>query len=335
MEVHFDGTSGSVFLLYVTDAHMESPLDQTTPRRTFLKTATAWSALTALGIAEAAEAAPTAIGAKKLFFKISLGEWSFHKQLQKGTLNNLDFPAKAKNEFGIDAVEYVNVFFMDKAKDQSYLAELRNRCKDNGVKSLIILCDGLGDLADTDPAQRTKAIENHFPWVDAAHSLGCHSIRVNCAGQGTEADVAAAGIDGLRRLSAYAQKAKLNVLVENHGGLSSNAKWMVNVIRSVNMKNCGMLPDFDNFDITATSWYDRYLGITELMPFAKYVSAKTINFDAMGNCAETDYVRMLTIVKASGYRGYLGVEYEGDQLSEEEGVKATLRLLQRVGEELA
>lgn len=312
---------------------MNAPLDHTSPRRTFLKQVGALTAMAALGIGKEAEATPI-IGAKKLFFKISLGEWSFHKQLQAGTLNNLDFPAKAKNEFGIDALEYVNVFFMDKAKDKSYLAELRNRCKDVGVKSVIILCDGLGDLANTDSVERKKAVENHFPWVDAAHFLGCESIRVNCSGTGTEAEVAAAGIDGLSRLSEYASKAKLNVLAENHGGISSNGKWMAKVIRSVKMKNCGMLPDFDNFDITPTNWYDRYQGITELMPYAKYVSAKTVDFDAEGNCVETDYVRMLKIVKAAGYRGYLGAEYEGEKLSEEEGVKATLRLLQRVGEQL-
>lgn len=317
---------------------MDSPFDHISPRRTFLKQVGALTAMAALGIGEEAEANPIpmviGIEAKKLFFKISLGEWSFHKQLQAGTLNNLDFPAKAKNEFGVDAVEYVNVFFMDKAKNQSYLTELRNRCKDVGVSSRIILCDGLGDLADTDPGQRTKSIENHFPWVDAAHFLGCDSIRVNCAGKGTEAEVASAGIDGLNRLSEYASKAKLNVLVENHGGFSSNAKWTASVIRSVNKRNCGTLPDFDNFDISETNWYDRYQGVTELMPFAKYVSAKTVDFDAEGNCTETDYVRMLTIVKAAGYRGYLGAEYEGDKFSEEEGVKATLRLLRKVGEQL-
>jgi sugar phosphate isomerase/epimerase len=315
---------------------MESPIDNTPPRRTFLKQLGAWGALAALGIEEVdAIPIPIATGAKKPFFKISLAEWSFNRALKAGTLNNLDFPVKARKDYGLDGVEYVNRFFIDKVKDQTYLAELRNRCKDVGVKSLLIMCDDLGDLAETDAAKRTKTIENHFPWVDAAHFLGCHSIRVNCAGKGTESEVAAAGIDGLRRLSEYARMAKLNVIVENHGGLSSNAKWLANVIRTVSRKNCGTLPDFNNFDMGDGKWYDRYLGVTELMPFAKAVSAKSLDFDALGNCVETDYVRMLTIVKAAGYRGYLGIEYEGDTLSEDEGVKATLRLLQRVGAEMA
>ena len=196
------------------------------------------------------------------------------------------------------------------------------------------MCDSEGDLADTDPARRTIAVENHYKWVDAAHFLGCHSIRVNCAGKGTPEEVAKTGADGLARLSAYGKQAGLNVIVENHGGYSSNGQWLSGVIKSVGMANCGTLPDFGNVRIAEGNWYDRYKGVEELMPFAKGVSAKSYDFDAQGNCVETDYVRMLKIVKTAGYQGYIGIEYEGDKLSEREGIEATINLLYRAGKEV-
>lgn len=267
----------------------------------------------------------------ELFFHISLAEWSFHRALQANEMSNLDFPVRARKEFDIGAVEYVNRFFIDKPRDTDYLKELNNRCKDNGVKSMLIMCDDLGEIGNTDAEARAKVIENHFPWVDAAHFLGCHSIRVNCAGKGTPEEVAQAGMDGLRALSEYAQQAGINVIVENHGGSSSNGEWLSNVIKSVGMSNCGTLPDFGNFQLADGTWYDRYKGVGEMMPFAKAVSAKTHNFDDQGNCVETDYVRMLKIVKDAGYHGYIGIEYEGEVLSEADGIRATKKLLERAG----
>lgn len=267
----------------------------------------------------------------ELFFHISLAEWSFHRALQANEMSNLDFPVKARKEFDIGAVEYVNRFFIDKPRDTDYLKELNNRCKDNGVKSMLIMCDDLGEIGNTDSGARAQVIENHFPWVDAAHFLGCHSIRVNCAGKGTPEEVAQAGMDGLRALSEYAQQAGINVIVENHGGSSSNGEWLSNVIKSVGMSNCGTLPDFGNFQLADGTWYDRYKGVGEMMPFAKAVSAKTHNFDDQGNCVETDYVRMLKIVKDAGYHGYIGIEYEGEVLSEADGIRATKKLLERAG----
>jgi sugar phosphate isomerase/epimerase len=276
-----------------------------------------------------------------LFFKISLAQWSLHKALFAKEFDNLDFPAKAKNEFGISAVEYVNQFFKDKAKDEKYLAELKKRCSDNGVTSVLIMIDGEGEMADLDSKKRNAAVENHYKWVDAAKFLGCHSIRVNCFGVGTEEEVAKAGADGLRKLSEYAQKSEIGVIVENHGGYSSNGKWLGNVIKSVGLPNCGTLPDFGNFCVRrekADMWespcveyYDRYQGVTEMMPFAKGVSAKTHDFDEQGNCIETDYTKMLSIVKAAGYTGHIGIEYEGSKLSEPDGIKATKALLERAG----
>lgn len=279
--------------------------------------------------------------ANLLFFKISLAEWSLHKALFAKEFDNLEFPAKAKNEFGISAVEYVNQFFMDKAKDSAYLHELKKRAEDVGVTNVLIMCDGEGEMANLDEAKRLEAVENHYKWVDAAKFLGCGSIRVNCFGIGTAEEVAKAGADGLRKLSEYAQPMGINVIVENHGGYSSNGQWLSNVMKEVGMANCGTLPDFGNFCTKRESgheWeskcieeYDRYVGVNEMMPFAKGVSAKTLDFDDQGNCVETDYQKMLPIVKAAGYSGYIGIEYEGSVLSEAEGIKATKLLLERVG----
>lgn len=277
---------------------------------------------------------------KDLFFKISLAEWSLNKQLFGGQLTNLDFPAKARNDFGIDAVEYVNQFFKDKAKDRAYLSDLKKRCNDLGVTSVLIMCDGEGGLGDTQESRRTQAVENHKKWVEAAQFLGCHSIRVNAYGEGSREEVGNAATEGLRRLSEFSKDFKINVIVENHGGYSSDGKWLSQVIADTKMDNCGTLPDFGNFCIVRTEdeckeWYDRYTGTREMMPYAKGVSAKTMAFDAQGNCEETDYDKMLRIVKDAGYRGYIGIEYEGSGLSEEEGIRATKKLLERVGAALS
>ncbi len=263
-------------------------------------------------------------------FRISLAEWSLHRALRAGELDNLGFPAAASSEYGIDAVEYVNAFFKDKANDRSYLGDLKRRCDDHGVTSLLIMCDGEGALGDPDDEARSTAVENHYRWVEAARFLGCHSIRVNAQSRGTTEEQGALAADGLRRLSEFAASHDINVIVENHGGLSSNATWLASVIEAVDHPRCGTLPDFGNFRVSDDEWYDRYQGVAELMPYAKAVSAKSHEFDEQGNETNTDYERMMRIVLDAGYRGYVGIEYEGDSLSEAEGIHATKRLLERV-----
>ena len=297
-------------------------------RRSFLAAAAAATPL-ACGTARAVATAD-ATPAKPLPFKISLAEWSLHRTLLAGKLDNLDFPKTAKREFGIEAVEYVNQFFKDKAKDADYLGELAKRSADEGVTNVLVMCDGLGNLGDPDDKARTKAVENHFPWVEAAKRLGCHAIRVNAASKGTFEEQQKLAADGLSRLSEFAGQMDMNVIVENHGGLSSNGEWLAGVMKQVERPNCGTLPDFGNFHD-----YDRYRGLEELMPFAKGVSAKSHEFDAAGNEVRTDYKRMLGLVLAAGYHGWVGIEYEGKALSEADGIVATKKLLERVRAELA
>ena len=270
-------------------------------------------------------------------FKISLAQWSLHRTLFDGKLDNRDFAKTAKNDYGIEAIEYVNQFWKDKAKDSAYVAELKKRAEDLGVRTLLIMCDKEGDLGDSDEKNRTTAVENHYKWVEAAKELGCHSIRVNAASDRKHSfeEQQKLAADGLRRLSEFAAPHGLNVIVENHGGLSSNGQWLAGVMKLVDRKNCGTLPDFGNFKISEEEEYDRYKGVDELMPFAKAVSAKSHDFDAEGNETHTDYFKMMDIVvNQRDYHGYCGIEYEGGTLSEPEGILATKKLLERVREKL-
>jgi sugar phosphate isomerase/epimerase len=298
-------------------------------RRSFL----AASAAAAAGVAGAAASASVASTAAK--FDISLAEWSLHKALFGKKLDHLDFAITAKKEFGIEAVEYVNQFFKDKAQDKAYLADLSKRASDNGVKQLLIMIDGEGNLGDPDSTKRQTAVENHYQWVEAGKTLGCHSIRVNAGSSGSYEDQMSLAADGLRKLSEFAGKYGLNVIVENHGGLSSNGEWLSGVMKKVGLKNCGTLPDFGNFRLQGDEWYDRYQGVQELMPFAKAVSAKSHDFDDQGNETATDYRKMMKIVLDAGYHGFVGIEYEGSKLDEFAGIRATKTLLERVREELA
>ncbi|HVU85729.1 MAG TPA: sugar phosphate isomerase/epimerase family protein [Pirellulales bacterium] len=300
-------------------------------RRQFLATSSVAAAGALLPVTRFAKGA----AAKEPLYTISLAEWSLHKTLFGGKMNNLEFPAAAKNDYGIDAVEYVNQFFKDKAKDTAYLSELKQRAADLGVQNVLIMIDGEGSLGDPDEDKRKKAVENHYPWIEAAKFLGCHAIRVNAASKGSYEETQKLAADGLRRVSEFGRDHGINVIVENHGGLSSNGQWLVGVIKAVNLPNCGTLPDFGNFRVSATEMYDRYKGVTELMPFAKAVSAKSHDFDEQGNETKTDYKKMMKIVIDAGYHGRVGIEYEGAKLSEPDGIKATKKLLERVRDELA
>ncbi|MEO2022028.1 MAG: sugar phosphate isomerase/epimerase family protein [Pirellulaceae bacterium] len=267
---------------------------------------------------------------KEPLFKISLAQWSLHRTIRSGKLDNLDFAKVTKERFGIDAIEYVNQFFKDKAKDQKYLQQMKQRAADLGVQSLLIMVDGEGQLGNPDEKKRTQAVENHYRWVEAAKFLGCHAIRVNAASGGTYDEQMKRAADGLRRVSQFAAPQGLSVIVENHGGLSSNGKWLAATIKQVDEKNCGTLPDFGNFRD-----YDRYQGVQETMPFAKAVSAKSHDFDKQGNETHTDYVKMMKIVLAAGYHGYVGIEYEGGKLGEYAGIEATHKLLLKVRQTLS
>ena len=263
-------------------------------------------------------------------FKISLAEWSLHRALQSKKIDHLDFISLTKTEFGLDAVEYVNSFFFDKAQDQKYLNEMNTRANDHDVKSLLIMCDNEGNLGDPDKNKRNQAVENHYKWAEAAKFLGCHSIRVNARSEGSWDDQVELAADGLRKLTEFGDSIGINTIVENHGGLSSNGKWLAAVMEKVDHPRVGTLPDFGNFRIQGDEWYDRYKGMAELMPYAKAVSAKSHEFDANGDETGSDFYRMMDIVLDAGYNGYVGIEYEGSVHSEMEGIRLTNELLRKI-----
>jgi sugar phosphate isomerase/epimerase len=268
-------------------------------------------------------------------FSISLAEWSYHRALRSGAMKHEDFARVAREVHGLDAVEYVNTFFQDKARDHAYLDALRKGAADVGSRILLVMIDAEGELGHADAGERAQSVQNHVRWLEAAKRLGCHSIRVNAGGSGPRAEHAKRAAESLAKLGDLAAPLDLHVIVENHGGPSSDGAWLAGVMKLAAHPRVGTLPDFGNFRVSATEEYDRYKGVAELMPFARAVSAKSHDFDDAGNEKHTDYTRMLKIVADAGYRGYIGIEYEGDRLDERAGVEATRKLLVRVRETLA
>ena len=267
---------------------------------------------------------------KPMVFKISLAEWSLHRALQSKEIDHLDFYSVAKKEFDISAVEYVNTFFFNKARDATYLKEMKTRADDLSVRSLLIMCDNEGNLGDPDDSKRKTAVENHYKWAEAAKFLGCHSIRVNARSEGSYDEQIELAADGLRRLAEFGDSTGINTIVENHGGLSSNGEWLSAVMEKVDHPRIGTLPDFGNFRLDGEEWYNRYQGVRELMPYAKAVSAKSHEFDSDGNEINTDYYKMMKIVLDASYNSHVGIEYEGTAHSEMEGIRLTLELLKKV-----
>lgn len=290
-------------------------------------------------------------------FQISLAQWSLHRKyfgdiearggfdwFLKTLMESPDdaiapgqdpinFPEDA-SKYGVNSIELVNTFYFGKVDDQAYWTTFKEKCEAFGVNVGLIMCDLLGDLGDSDPEARNIAVEKHYKWVDLAKFLGAHTIRVNAAGKGTAGEVSINAIAGLTKLGQYGKQQGINIVVENHGGYSSDGKWLANVIKTVGMDNVGTLPDFGNFCIEngpngCVNEYDRYMGIEELMPYAKAVSAKSLVFNEKGDEPNIDFYRIMKIVQVSGFKGHIGIEYEGNELSEDEGIKKTIALLEK------
>lgn len=300
-------------------------------RRRFVETgALAGAGLVVPSLGHLAGVARPAGGRLPPPYRISLAGWSLNRRhFREGKLPALDFPQVAREEYGIEAIELVNT--MLPSPTYRFLQQLGQRAAQHDVAILLIMCDAEGDLSSEDDAQRLLAVRNHHKWVDIAAILGCHSIRVNSGGRaGDEGDMRRCG-DSLRRLAEYAAPQGINVIVENHGGLSSHPASLVRAIELAARANVGTLPDFGNFP----EGVDRYEATRAMMPYAKAVSAKCYDFDERGEETTIDFARMMRIVVDAGYHGYVGIEYEGDRLSEHDGIVAAKRLLERVGETLA
>jgi sugar phosphate isomerase/epimerase len=301
-------------------------------RRRFLQGVVAGASALGLGLRSGFAAdvtgkpAPGKIGD----FKISLAEWSLHKALQKKEIVNLDFPAIAREKYAIEGVEFVNQFFKDKAHDSSYLKELKKRASDQGVTCVLIMIDGEGDLSAKDSTQRNKAVENHKAWVDAAAELGCHAIRVNTGSNYSPTNVETVA-EACSKLTEYGASKNISIICENHGGPSSDPDSLLALMKKVNNKSFGTLPDFGNFPKSSGTYtIDVYDAIARMMPYAKGVSAKSYDFNPDGTEANLNFARIMKIVTDAGYKGYVGIEYEGSKLSEHDGIVATKKLLEKL-----
>ncbi len=276
--------------------------------------------------------------------KISLAQWSLNRAFFKGDLNANHFASIARNTYGIGAIEFVNAFYKDYGKSEKFWMQMKNEADNEGVKNLLIMIDDEGELGNPDDAERNTAVENHYKWIHAAKILGCHSIRVNAFGAGEVNSLRTALVNGLGELAAYGKSEDINVLIENHGLHTSNGAFITSIIKEVGNPYLGTLPDFGNWCLNAkwgstqnnkcTEIYDRYKGVSEFLPYAKGVSAKSYAFDNDGNETIIDYKKMLQIVKDSGFDGYIGIEFEGENMSEPEGIRATQALIERVWGEL-
>jgi sugar phosphate isomerase/epimerase len=302
-------------------------------RRRFLQGVVAGASALSLGLRSSlgADVSGKPAAGKIGDFKISLAEWSLHKALQKKEISNLDFPVIAREKYGIEAVEFVNQFFKDKAHDSAYLKELKKRATDNGVTCVLIMIDSEGDLSAKDQGERMKAVERHSAWVDAAEELGCHAIRVNTGSNYSPTDVAAVA-EACSKLAEYGASRNINIICENHGGPSSNPDAMVALMKKVNNPRFGTLPDFGNFPKDRKDVYmlDVYDAIARMMPYAKGVSAKSYDFKPDGTEAHLDFARIMKIVTDAGYHGYVGIEYEGSKMGEHDGIMATKKLLEKL-----
>ena len=279
------------------------------------------------------------------FFKLSLAQWSFHRSIKYNNLSPYEF-ARLASELGFEGLEYVSTLYPDVIKSDDKTSAINAFIEKNNslaaqykMKNVLIMVDEEGDLSTSNKNERLEAIENHKLWINAAHKMGCGAIRLNLHGEEDEELWIKNSIASLEMLSEFAKPLNVNIIVENHGGNSSNASLLMKVINQVSFDNCGTLPDFGNFCLSK-DWgslkenkcddpYDPYMGVSEMMPKAFGVSAKAYDFDANGNETILDYEKLLSIVKKAGYNGFIGIEYEGDHLSEEEGIIATKKLIEK------
>ena len=288
-------------------------------RRRFMATAGA------LGIS-AILPSPVFAKPRRNWFEISVAQWSFQRQFYSGEMKTENFPQYAADKLGIYGIDFLSDFMLNIYRNPSVLKNIKIRSDDLGVKNVMIMCHKEGRIGNKDSVTREKVIDTHKHWVEAAHHLGCKSIRVNARSGGSRQEQLDLVTDSLSRLSLFAKDFDVNIIVENLWGsdYSHKATFIADVMRAVNMPNCGTLPDLNNF-----RYDDPYKSTEIIMPWAKAVSAKSLDFDPQGREKYIDYQRMMRIVYASGFRGHIGIEWEGCKKAPLEGVLLTKALLEK------
>jgi sugar phosphate isomerase/epimerase len=266
---------------------------------------------------------------------IALAGWSLHRRFRRehDQLRLLDYPRLAMEEFEINRIELNSPFFVYENQAQqatspiasSYLRQLKGAADAVNVKIVGIAVDGHGNLGAIDPAERKQAVENHRKWFDICHVLGCGCFRANSGGKGKQstAEEVKAATDSFAQLAKWAEEAGINVLMENHWGISINPDTMVQIITAVNSKHFGALADFGNFP-------DEYRleGLRKIAPYTKFLHAKFLEFDAAGEDPRINGKACLEIFRKANYRGLFGIEFEGEG-DDHEGVVKSKALIQR------
>ena len=293
---------------------------------------------------------------------IGLQMYSFAPLIMQGKFDLLGFPDLVKNTYGINGAEYWSIPFMGRENDRDFLNDLKRRSDDNGVDNLIILVDDIDiktmqsgpSLASSNKNDRDTAIDYHKKWVDVAKNIGCHSIRINLRSEEeNDQKILENSSESISKLIEFSKQDIISIVIENHGGITGDADWLVSLMKNVDSKHLGTLPDFGTYNFcikrgnlnfqslseNCEDQYDKYLGVKKLMPYAKGVSAKSHEFDKDGEELSTNYSRMIKIISESNYKGYITIEYEGAMkgmfggegtyLSPHEGILATKKLINK------
>lgn len=231
---------------------------------------------------------------------ISLAQWALVDEIRAGKWKNLDFPKISREDFGLNGIEFVNTLF--EVPTNSYLNQLRKNADDHGVSMVLIMVDAEGDGCEPTAALRKQFDINHRKWIDIAHYLGCHAIRTNCRGP-KDVDKKEAlkwAAESYNMLLEYSQQAKISVVIENHGGVSNDPDWMVELMQEVNNLYFGTYPDwrrpsddFDNLDY-----------LKKMLPWAGGMSYRN-------QPTEELTAKMISLCKDSGYKGWYGIESSG------------------------
>lgn len=244
---------------------------------------------------------------------ISLAQWALVDELRAGKWKNLDFPAIARKDFGLNGIEFVNTLF--EVPTEGYLKRLKKNAEDNGVTMVLIMVDDEGDGCSPTKEERRQFDINHRKWIDIAHYLGCHAIRTNCRGpkdvNKTEALKYAA--ETYRMLLEYAIPANISVVIENHGGVSDDADWMVSLLKEVDSLYFGSYPDWRQ----PSQVFDNVNYLTKMLPYAGGMSYRN-------QPTEELTAKMIRLAKDSGYRGWYGIESSG-----REAIKQGIELLKK------
>ena len=295
--------------------------------------------------------------------KISLQCYSFASSLFTKKMNIIDFPKIVREDFNIDAAEYWNRPMVEKRRDSNFIRELNKRTNDYGLENTFMLVDLINfqtgeskSLCSRDKIERNFAIEEHKEWIEFSKAIGCKGIRVNLWSDNmTRSEVKSISQDSLGELLEFSNKINMSIVIENHGGYTSDAKWLIDLIKSINHPKLGTLPDFGTrnfcikrapktesgiFGSQCVDQYDKYKGVKEMLPYAKGISAKSHTFNNDGEEMSTDYKKMINLIKASGFNDYIAIEYEGaimalyakgnsKFLSSHEGILATKKLIEK------